>query len=503
MILKNLIILLTSMTMVFSFNVSYKFVFSKLVVDIDGPWKGYTVSIDSTTMTVGNHFEYPWSRGKVGTMIVKPVESNEEKRIFIDATHDYPPKISIDLSKILGFGAYEFEINLIDDWDTPDRIDVFYRLDSITSGSGTLVKIDTFFLEDGKHTLEISAIDSYGNREDEVLDFKVDVTPPDPPKYEFRNPDLVKFDGKPTIEILENDFRKVLKDVDFIKREKPLLIRKLDDAKNESEFVVIPPVPGTLSLPSAKGPIASIRENLLLMGPQSYTIIGKVLVPEGRSLVLGENSSLVISPTGELFVKGMLMNVSKSTRISGGGRIRVSENGEVFFDSVNLESRMIVESGKIVHLKNMNIKELEVSNVDFLILEKVKLESLKLDHCLTVSIQDSTVSRISGKSVRDLEIWGGNFDIVEVSNFSMLTARDSKIGSFIIDTFSRMDCFNCELGSLSVALGSFARLRSSKVEKVSIRDFSTLDLFKSAVENLNEGENCEVRSEKSEVSEIE
>ncbi len=466
-------------------KVDYHFEFSQLIVHIEGESKEYLVDLDGATYTTQGDLRVPWSKGKMGVLKVTPLGTSVGIEVKIDAVHDNPPVINLDIPEVLGLGLWRFYIDVVDDWDRRDELGIRFSIDGGEEISGNVVKIDTFFMNDGKHTLNVSVSDSFGNVSSRTLTFKVDTTPPDPPKYEFRNPDMVVFPGKPNLMVLnvKSGYFERVSDVDVLKREVPLVVGKLDDAGNVSRFVVIEPFPGTLVPISTRGPLTSIMEDLLLLGSGApYTVLGKTILPEDRTLVLGSGANLMISPTGELQIKGLFMNISPKVKVFGNGSLTLAEGARVFLEDVDVETSFEIHGGKMIYLKEVGgFSKLVVSNVEYLILENMNLDSLEVSNTLNVIVYNSRISKLVIDGAKEVRGEGSNFEIVQIYNFTRCDFRGVDMGSLALDVFSRIDCVKCDIDSLVVTKGSRGRFRESTLGKVSVRNFSSLEMFKTNV----------------------
>ncbi len=479
------VLILLVPAMALSLKVDYHFEFSKLVVHIIGSAGEYVVGIDGATYTTKGDLEIPWSKGKMGTLEITPVGSEEGVEIKIDAIHDKPPKIELDLPEYLGLGVWRFHVNVVDDWDSREDLKTEFSIDGEDWIEGEDVILDTFFMEDGTHTLIFRAQDSFGNTSSRDFSFTVDTTPPDPPKFELRNPDMVIFPKKPDLVVLNprsNEFER-LERVDVLKREFPLLVGKLDRAGNVSRFEVIEPFPGTLVPISTRGPITSIMEDLLLLRSGApYTILGKTVLPEDRTLVLGSGADLIVSPTGEFHIKGLFMNISPGIRIFGNGDLVVGENARIFLKDIEVDTPFEIRGGKMVYLNGVKgFPKLNVTNVEYLILENMDLESLDVSNTLCVFLYDSTVSKLVVDGAKSVKSEDSRFDIVQISDFTRSDFRNVEVGTIALDIFSRLDCVMCSVDSLVVTKGSRGRFRDSEIGKVEVRNFSSLELFRTEV----------------------
>ena len=472
-------------TVFLAINVEYRFESSELIVDVNGEGP-YVVFLNGASYTTDGELKLPWSKGKVGVLRIVSERTGESTELVVEAVHDNPPKIDLEIPRVLGLGTWNFGINVVDDWDSATTVSVSFEIDSGDEIRGREVVLDTFFMGDGTHTISVTAEDSFGNESSVVEYFEVDTVPPDPPDFEFRSPDLVIFPGKPDVLVmnLESGRSEYLRGVDVIKRDTAMMIGGIDEAGNVSRMVFIKPVPGTLVPVSTRGPITSIMEDTLLLGNGSfYTVLGKTILPENRTLVLGSGVGLVISPTGELLVKGLFMNMSSDVKILGGGSLVLGEGARVFLDGIDMRSHVKVVGGRVIYLNDVRgFDRLEISNVDNLILENVELDSLSVEGVQNFFLYDATLSKLSVRGTRNFEARDVDVGVLELSEFSRADFRNVKADSFALDVLSRIDCISCRMGPVMISKGSRARFRESDLLSVESKDFSSVELFETRVE---------------------
>ncbi len=455
----------------FGITVGYYFKSSNLIMNISGRDKSYTVRVASETYNSTGTVVIPWEKGMVRSVEVIGNDSGEREKVVIEGLHDSPPHIYLKVPKVVGYDEVRVDLDVWDDWDKPDDIDLQCFLDDATS---ECYEIDPIFLDEGEHTFEVRAVDSFGNVSMRTAKFEFDPTMPKIPKMSFKSPGIVIFPESPTLRFIMPRLG-IQKNVSALKLNRGYILQPVNSAGNRGKVFTIPPLPSGLT-PLPGRAITSISGNFILLGSERYSVIGKVLLPYKRIIAMSENSQIDIPIGSSFIVKGVLQNLSGSPAISGDGNVLLTENGEIYLSGVNFNVKFLANGGKVLYLSGVRtLDTLNISGTEYVVLDKVNVEKIVCKSCYGVYLSNLSLKDLVLLDDSEVILDSVSASNVSVSSFSMVTLRNSTVSSISIDTLSRLDVYNSKVGSLSSDKGSFIRMRDCEFDSVSLRWFSKLE----------------------------
>jgi len=387
-------------------NVSFELVSSNLNLHLSG-CRRYMISFDDfSTVTSLKNVTIPWKKGLSATVTILGYtdDSTEMKQIFVDGNEDLPPKLLVTFPQYLDLEEPSFIISSKDDWDVP-RIDVL--VDSKESK-----ELDPFFLEDGKHVLEIVAVDSSGKAGNRS--FPVVVKPP----FVHLNPVTSKtpITSVPFNMILLSTYSpyNIMTKV-FIPEEKKVILEKgtVLNILGSGELVV-------------SGIFSDLEGSIVIKGQ------GKLLLQNGANFYL-ENSTITC-----------FFDTTSA-------RLLYLSNVSLYQEVLNLQNV------DVVVIENMRVQEIHLKNVKRLYLRNVESENLTVENVLVGDVRDAT------------------FTAMNVESFSDITFRNLRTKEIKITGLSKSMILNSFIEKLNISKASSVRIRGCKVLKVSLEYFSMLE----------------------------
>lgn len=457
----------------FGFNVRYWFESSYLNLEIT-PTASYLVETDGSSVKCTNQAIIKWKRGKVDWVSIKDLETQEVKKILVVGVHDFPPKISINFPEKVGLGKYTIDVSLSDDWDSTNAIEIEMELDGKKISDPV---VNTFFLYSGSHIVKVKAVDSFGNVSEKEKKFEVYIGFPPIPKMVYKEPDSVIFPSKPDLHFLYPLGIGRVNEVGMVSRDTAKIARSIDEFGNMGEVFVIPPVPRNITPVSKKLVLTSINSNLLLLsGGSPFPIIGKVILPEDRLLAIGEKTQINMA-TGQLIVKGILMNISSKFAINGGG-IKVSDGGQLYLNEGILNSTVEANKADVIFLKNVDgVKQLNVVNSKYVILENMDLDSFKCNKCKGIYIKSSTIGKIHISNSNEVILQNTTANFLSIEEFTKGMLINSEATSLTLNTLCKLFAYRSKIKTTEIDSASTLMIRESKAGRVSLDGFSLMETF--------------------------
>ncbi len=451
-------------------NVGYYFKSSNLILEISGKDDSYTVKVASETYTSTKTVVIPWEKGKVEPIIIIGDKTGEREKLMIEGVHDSPPHISLKVPSVVGLLETKVTLDIWDDWDTPDKLKISCFVDNMPSSCH---EIEPIYLEGEKHSFEVRTTDSFGNTSVAYRSFKFDPKIPKIPEMNFNSPSMVTFPKSPTLRFIMPDLG-IQEKVSALKLDRGYVLQPVSNSGNYGEAFVIPPLPQGLT-PFPGKAITSVSDNFILLGSEQYSIIGKVLLPQGKTIALSENSRMVMPLGSNLMVKGILQNVSGKPKIVGEGKITLMENGEIYLSGVDFSVRFSANGGKILDLEHVNFSgDLNVTATRYLFLKDMKIRNLICSDCKGVYLINVKAHEISLNNNAEIVLDSLEASNVSISSFSRVTLRNSTILTLSVDTLSRVDSYGTLIKFLSVDKGSFLRMRNCEVSSGDVKWFSKI-----------------------------
>ena len=471
--------------LLFPIKLSYEFVSSNLVLKIEGKDGLYDVRIGDETYESTGTLIVPWKKGRIEKVTVIGKESGETAEILVKGVKDEAPRVYLEVPKLVGMKETKVKLRVVDDWDESPKVRCF--VDEVESPCD---RIDPLFLDGEKHVFEVRAKDSFGNTTVALSNFTLDSTPPGIPRMNMSSPEMVIFPDSPTLKFLLPDLG-TIDGVNILKRDKTYVLRAVDEAGNPGTVFVIPSILKDLT-PFPIKAITSIQSNYILLGPGSYSVIGKVLVPQSRSVMLGKNVTVNVPPTSELIVKGTLHSLEGGTSFIGGGGITLMDGGELLMRNVNVGIGISAGGGKLLYMEKVDYgKDLEISRTDFVVINETDLESLECEGCGQIYLMNSRIPKINVRNISSLSLESVEASSLNVSGFVRVTIRNSTVTNLSVDTFSRVEVFSSKIGEIFVDAGSRLRLRDCGVDRVTLQWFSKMETHSSTIGKIEE-KNSEV-----------
>ncbi len=473
---------------IFSFEVTYKFISSQLILEVER--KGnYRAFIDDKSYNFTKILKVPWKRGKVDKISVEDLNTGETKEILIEGVRDEPPVVEIKVPESLGFGVYEITVNATDDWDSATSLKLRVLLDNVIYDKRVL---DTFFLKEGSHHIEAFAIDSFYNVGRDKKTIEVNIDFPKPPEFVYRGSDEVVFSTPTDLFFIYPEEVGVLNDVKTLSRDDGKVLKALDEFGNKGIPFVITPLPGELNPLPEKTTLTTIMKNYLLLETGSpYVVLTKVVLPSRNSLVLGGNAVLDIK-AGELFVKGILLNIAPGGKIIGGS-LNIGEDAKIYLKELEVTSKMDVDGGKVVYLEKVTgQKELTFKNTKFLVVSNLKLDSLLCEGCGKVYVLESEVGNLMVEDSERVEVYNSKVDKMSISTFCNVLTVDSTITNLELSVLTKMHAFGSDISNITVKSGSSLYIRNSSYEKALIEGFSLMATFEMKEEGEAETKSSEI-----------
>ncbi len=454
-------------------EVDYHFESSKLVLDVTPPGS-WVLDVDGTSVSFEKTAIVPWKKGRVDWVIVRSSKGNETKRVLIVGVHDEAPKIALNFPDLLGLGVYNISLKIVDDWDDTSDIRLTIKVDGKELQGKAL---DTFFLKDGLHTLRITATDTYGNSRSVEKTFRVSIAFPPVPEYQLKGPDSILFKNPTNVLMLYPEDVGKLKEVVALSREKGRIMRPIDEAGNLGSAFVVPPAPSNLTAVSKKIPLTSLKSNYLLLKSGSpYPVIGKVVLPENLSLVLGSGAEINLT-TGQLIVKGVFMNLPEGATING-GTIMITGGARVYFENLTITSNLIIGGGKVLYLKKIKgTEDINIDGVKWAVIEDMKLSSLSCTSCYGVYLKRCSIGKLQIENVREVVVENSKIDEFGVSDFTKAYLITSTASKLTISTLSKVISLNSTINSVYLMSASTLRIRGGKLGDAKLESYSLLQLF--------------------------
>lgn len=457
----------------FSFSIRYWFESSNLNIEVT-PSSSYMVETDGSSVTFEKSTSIKWSRGKVDWVLIKDLKSNEERKILVVGVHDFPPKISINFPTKVGLGVYHINISVKDDWDPKKAIKIEVSLDGEKINEDY---INTFFLHSGSHIIKVIAQDTFGNLSEVEKKFEVYIGFPPKPQMIYKEPDSVIFPKKPNLYFLYPLGIGLVKYVGMISRDTAKIARKIDDFGNLGEVFVIPPVPKNLTPISKKLVITSVSNNLLLLsGGSPFPIIGKVVLPKDRIIAIGENTHINMT-TGQLIVKGTLLNISSNFSING-GNIKISDGGQVYLSNGTLNLTLEADKSDVIFLSNIkSLKSMKISNTKYVVIENIKLKSLECIECQGIYFKKSSIDELHVSNSNEVILQDSTVNTLSIEDFTKGYIMNSEATTVSISTLSKVLAYRSRMNSVNINSASTFMVRESEIEKVSLDGFSLLESY--------------------------
>ncbi|RKX56998.1 MAG: hypothetical protein DRP24_01680 [Thermotoga sp.] len=451
-------------------NVSFELVSSNLNLHLSG-CRRYMISFDDfSTVTSLKNVTIPWKKGLSATVTILGYtdDSTEMKQIFVDGNKDLPPKLLVTFPQYLDLEEPSFIISSKDDWDVP-RIDVL--VDSKESK-----ELDPFFLEDGKHVLEIVAVDSSGNVTREKKTFIVDTSPPDEPSVSYKDAEYLLSDSASyALYINKNKFEKV--DV-MEKREPGMLLFREDEAGNRSFPVVVKPPFVHLNPVTSKTPITSVPFNMILLSTYSpYNIMTKVFIPEEKKVILEKGTVLNILGSGELVVSGIFSDLEGSIVIKGQGKLLLQNGANFYLENSTITCFFDTTSARLLYLSNVSLYQevLNLQNVDVVVIENMRVQEIHLKNVKRLYLRNVESENLTVENVLVGDVRDATFTAMNVESFSDITFRNLRTKEIKITGLSKSMILNSFIEKLNISKASSVRIRGCKVLKVSLEYFSMLE----------------------------
>ena len=471
----------------FGITVGYYFKSSNLIMNISGRDKSYTVKVASETYNSTGVVVIPWEKGMVRSAVVIGNETGERVKIIVEGLHDSPPHIFLNVPKVVGYNDVKVDLDVWDDWDKPGDIDTQCFLDGATSECD---EIDPIFLDEGEHTFEVRAVDSFGNVSVDAAKFEFDSSIPKVPKMSFKSPGIVIFPKSPTLRFIMPRLG-IQKNVSALKLNRGYILQPVNSSGNKGRVFAIPPIPSGLS-PLPGRAITSVSGNFILLGSERYSVIGKVLLPYNRVVALSENSQIDIPVGSSFIVKGVLQNLSGKPSISGDGNVLLTENGEIYLSGVNFDVKFSARGGKVLYLSDVKtVDTLDISGTEYVVLNKVNLKKLVCRNCHGIYLSDLSVNDLVLIDDSEIVLDSVSASNVSVSSFSWITLKNSTVSSISVDTLSRLDVYSSIVESLASDKGSFIRMRDCELGTANLKWFSKLEYHNCKVGKIS-SDNSEV-----------
>lgn len=457
----------------FGFSVRYWFESSYLNLEMTPP-SSYLVEMDGTSIKCTSLTTIKWRRGEVDWVSIKDLKTKEEKRVLVVGVHDLPPKVNINFPEKVGLGEYTIAISIVDDWDSTNTIVTDIELDGEKISDPV---VNTFFLHSGSHIIRVKAVDSFGNVSEKEKKFEVYIGFPAVPKMMYKEPNSVVFPDKPDLCFLYPLEIGRVNGVGMLSRDTAKIARKIDEFGNLGEVFVLPPVPRNITPISKKIVITSITNNLLLLsGGSPFPIIGKVILPENRLLAIGEKT-LINMTTGQLIVKGTLMNISPKFTINGGS-LRVSDGGQLYLNEGILNSTIEANRADVVFLKNVNgVRQLRAVKSKYVVLENMTLDSFECTKCKGIYIKKSTIGKIHISNSNEVILQDSTTNELSIELFTKGMVINSNATSLTLSTLSKLLIYRSKIENSDINTASTLMVRESKLGKVSLNAFSLMESF--------------------------
>jgi len=459
-------------------NVSFELISSNLTLHISGCEKYMIFFDDFSTITSVENVVIPWRKGLSATITILGYTDNstEMKQIFIDGNKDLPPELFVTFPEYVNLKEPSFIISSKDDWDIP-KIKVL--VDSEESKN-----LDPFFLEDGKHTLEVVAMDSSGNVTREKKTFIVDTSPPNEPKVSYKDAEHFIVDSTSyTLYIDKDEFEKI----DILEKRKPsMLLFKKDEAGNMSFPVVVKPPFVHLNPTTSKTPITSVPFNMILLSTYSpYTIMTKVFVPEEKKVILEKDTVLNILGSGELVISGIFSDLEGSVIIKGQGKLILQNSANFYLENSTITCFFDTASAQLLYLSNVFLDQevLNLQNIDVVVIKSMKVKKIHVKNVKRLYMKNVYAENLIVEDVLMGDVRDSTITIASVENFSDITFRNLKVEEFTISGFSKSMILNSFIRNLNIMKASKVRVRKCNILKASLKHFSTID---SAFSNLIE-----------------
>ena len=464
--------------LIFPIEISYEFVSSNLVLKIEGKDEIYEVKVGNETYESTGTLVVPWKKGRIEKVTVTGKESGEVAEILVKGVKDEAPRVYLEVPKLVGMKEAEVRLKVVDDWDKSPKVRCF-----VDEKENPCDRIDPLFLDGEKHVFEVRAKDSFGNTTVALSNFTLDSTPPGIPRMNMSSPEMVIFPDSPTLRFLLPDLG-TIDGVNILKRDKTYVLRAIDKAGNPGTVFVIPSILKGLT-PFPIKAITSIQSNYILLGPGSYSVIGKVLVPQNRSVMLGKNVTVNVPPTSELIVKGILHVLEGKSSFVGGGDITLMDGGELLMSDSNVGIEISAGGGKLLYMENVDYgKDLRISKTDFVVINDTDLKSFECEGCGQIYLSNLRIPEIDVRNVSSLSLESVEASSLNISGFVRVSIRNSTVTNLSVDTFSRVEVFSSKIGEIFVDAGSRLRLRGCEVDRVTLQWFSKMEVHASKIKSV-------------------
>lgn len=337
--------------------------------------------------------------------------------------------------------------------------------------------IDGMLLNDGKRTITIDGknytIEVKTTNIGEIIEINTS-----PYAYEFSKP------GKIFDPLIRSD-KTSLVSSEVNLSEMPKIVIFEDEVNNVNDVVFIPPLLERLDILDSQAPITNITGKKFLLSSRSpYRIFGKVILPEKSALILEESVTVVSALNSELNIKGTFVTTGPSTILQS-AVLNVTENGILYLSGRALDTNIFADKGALVFLDNSQINDANLSFTNFVVIRNSTIRNLTVNGVYAVFILNSRISNLTIQNCRKVSL---NQSVVvkgSVSSLSKTFFYHSNFNELIASDLSEVNIINGTLNNILAQRGAIVKLKNSKVDTLSVEDYSINYSFKSTIGTLS------------------